>query len=65
MPEALSDIVDDAEAAVAALEEACESLNKINARDEVSQRGEIERLVVLLQRVDSARQSVSWSENWV
>ena len=61
----MSEVIDGAEEAVVELERACAWLNNANAGDELDDRDDLERLVVLLQRVDVARASVAWSENWV
>jgi hypothetical protein len=61
----MSAVIDGAEEAVLAFEDACTWLNNANASEEINHRGDLERLVVLLQRVDVARASVSWSEDWV
>ena len=61
----MSEVIDEAEAAVLVLEQACAWLNDANAHEQLDHREDLERLVVLLERVDTARASVAWSENWV
>jgi hypothetical protein len=58
-------MVTDVEAAVGMLESAADALHRGSASLEVQARGDIERLVRALERLDAIRNSLRWAEDWV